>query len=198
MPDNQQNSNWDLLKGAYNWVDQNLAGGALPGGPGGGDIRDVISQLNPPRQDRNMGPPTPPGGYVGSAQNVVFGTDTDQTWDWNPLPDADDMPTAGGSMNGCNLQVMVAPHQQLINKAPKGYVIVETQNASGATVKVAMLKPVAKSCGLWKPRAKPVMTAADAKTIRRAASLQNKVDRLAKMSNSLCSKAPLRRVRSKR
>ena len=136
-----------------------------------------------------------PGG--ATVDPAFFGTDTDRSWDWNPLPDADDMPTALNG-NGCNLQVMVAPHQKVINKAPRGYVIVETENAAGVPVKVAMLKPVAQSCKLWKPRAKPIMTASDAKTIRRAASLQNKVDRLAKMSNSLCSKAPLRRTRSKR
>lgn len=195
MPDNdpQVLTKWGLP----DWVTSAAGAVADKFVPGVG--RYFEPDDNQPRVDIATG-----GGAVADqpglgslVSNAIFGTDTDRTYDWNPLADADDMPTALNG-NGCNLQVMVAPQQKVINKAPRGYVIVETENAAGVPVKVAMLKPVAKSCGLWKPRAKPVMTAADAKTIRRAASLQNKVDRLAKMSNSLCSKAPLRRTRSKR
>ena len=184
-----------FISWGYEQLDRKLAAGYLPGGavPGCGTVGIEHGRDIP--LGNGGGSRTWPGG--ATVDPAFFGTDTDQTWDYNPFADADDMPTALNG-NGCNLQVMVAPHQKVINKAPRGYVIVETENAAGVPVKVAMLKPVAKSCGLWKPRARPVMTAADAKTIRRAASLQNKVDRLAKMSNSLCSKAPLRRTRSKR
>ena len=133
------------------------------------------------------------GQFTGArVDQAFFGMDRDGTPDYNPFPDADDLPSAPMG-NGCNLQVMVAPMQKVINKAPRGYVIVEHPNTG---VKVAMLKAVAKSCGLWKPRAKPVMTAADAKTIRKAARLTGKVDRLAKLANSVTGKAPLRRVRT--
>ena len=129
-------------------------------------------------------------------QQAVLGQDRDGTYDWNPFPDADDLPAYGGRANGCNLQVMVAPQQKVINKAPRGYVIVEDPQNPG--IKVAMLKAVAKSCGLWKPRANPFFTASEAKTIRKAARRQRKGDRLAKMLNSSCGTAPLRRSRGKR
>jgi len=136
----------------------------------------------------------------GPANSILPGSlprDVDGTIDFNPFPDADDLPaqTGGGTVNGCNLQVMVQPQAKTIHKAPRGYVIVQHPQTGQ---KVAMLKSVARSCGLWKPRQKPIMTAADARTLRRAASLTKKVDRVAKMANSVCGKAPLRRVRGKR
>ena len=158
--------------------------------------------------------PTPrydqPGGNMASTNGripvrndimpAVFGRDQDGTLDWNPFPDSDDLPSYTRA-NGCQLQVMVAPQQKTINKAPKGYVIVDHPSAigpDGKPAKVAMLKAVARSCGLWKPRPKPLFTASDAKCIRRASRLQKKGDRLAKMLNSSGGNAPLRRTRGKR
>ena len=146
----------------------------------------------------NLAFPTASNGASNRADLVtptVFGTDRDGTWDWNPFSDADDLPS-GTNGHPCNLPVLVAPAQKVINKAPRGYVIVEDPMNPGQ--KVAMLKSVAKACGAWKPRAKPFFTASEAKTVRKAARLQKKGDRLAKMLNASCSGSPLRRSRGKR
>lgn len=123
-------------------------------------------------------------------QPAFFGTDLDGTTDWNPFADADDVPQQTMNMNTGVMNVIVAPSVTQRLKAPRGYVIVEYNGQ-----KVAMLKEIARKCGYWKPQAKPIMTAAEGKCLRRAARLTKKVDRIAKMSNAVVGQAPLRRVR---
>lgn len=78
-------------------------------------------------------------------------------------------------------------------KAPPGYVVVNCKDAMGNIVsKQAMLKPVARALGLWKPRSKPPISAKDFKTVRTAERVVKKIDRISKMAGSL----PKRRRRA--
>jgi len=97
----------------------------------------------------------------------------------------------GTSVAGCQVSVPVQMRSRAY--APPGYVI--TYPDGRGTAPVAMLKEVAIKCRLWKRPSRPMMTASEAKTLRKAARLTKKVDRIAKMSNAVCSQAPLRRVR---
>lgn len=150
------------------------------------------------------GDPFTDHGAIGrQVASNLLGTDRDGTTDWNPFPDADDATGRAGQMlsgagtPGCSTVLPVI--QKTINRAPRGYVVVYPDDPSGRTgTPVAMLKSVARSCGYWKPTPKPVMTSSDMKTLRKADRLQKKVDRIAKMANSVGGKAPLRRVRGKR
>lgn len=71
-----------------------------------------------------------------------------------------------------NMPVMMPAIPKVINSAPKGYVIV-TNPITGQ--KVAVLKEVARKLRLWKPAAKPPITAAQMRAIRVADRVRNKV-----------------------
>jgi hypothetical protein len=136
-----------------------------------------------------------PGSPFGGAPSQSL-VSLDEVLDAVGLGDDEVDVGQGASQPGVNSMgcpIYVTPRQETRLRAPRGYVIV-TENG----VKKAMLKEAARSCGLWKPNPKPVMTASDAKTLKKAARLQAKVDRVAKMANAVCSKAPLRRTRGKR
>lgn len=58
---------------------------------------------------------------------------------------------------------VTTPGQRVVLSAPPGYVIVECRGQ-----KVAMLKPIARSLGLWKPRRKPPISVKDWRCLQRA------------------------------
>lgn len=62
--------------------------------------------------------------------------------------------------------------------APPGYVIVNMGTAE-SPMPLAVLKGVARSMGLWKPRPKPPISGYDARAIRRAQRAQTRVKKLA-------------------
>lgn len=63
-------------------------------------------------------------------------------------------------------------------RCPSGYVAVTLPNGARACA----LKGPARSAGLWKPRPKPLLSAADGRVMRKAERLQKKVKRIAKVS----------------
>ena len=94
--------------------------------------------------------------------------------------------THGGMSNG-GVVVTHAPMVEQRVRCRPGYVAVTDPNTG---YKMCMLKEVARSCGLWKARPKPVLTASDRKTLRKAESIMdNKVARVVQMTNNVRGKA---------
>ena len=136
----------------------------------------------------------PVGAGVGFGQALVSGARDNQNNPWIPdvleqyyAPERfETQPANGGGAVNCDVpQVMVSPMQKVIHKAPKGYVIVECPPGSGQ--KVAMLKPVARHYGLWKPRKKPPISVRDwnclnraDRTIKKLETVQKKADNVGK------------------
>jgi hypothetical protein len=125
---------------------------------------------------------------VGLGTNIfdtIFGGDEE-----TEAPAQTQQPAAG--QPGCAITVPV----QVKSRAacPPGYVVVHPPGQG----KQCMLKSAARACGLWKPAAKPPIKASDWRCLRKASSVVKKMDRIAKMTNEVTGKAPLRRVRSKR
>lgn len=71
----------------------------------------------------------------------------------------------------------IAVHGEVIERmyVPPGYVVVDMPDGE----RIGVLREVARSMGLWKPRPKPPITAGDARAIRRANSARKRVKRLA-------------------
>ena len=111
---------------------------------------------------------------------------TGVTTNGNRLPAQDGMGNVvnGGGMTapatGC--AVVMAPQYQQRVVCPPGYVSVRDPQTGG---KVCMLKEVAKSCGLWRPRPKPLLTASDRRTLSKASSVMRRVDNVVKRTNRL-------------
>ena len=83
-------------------------------------------------------------------------------------------PVSGG--DPCpQIPVTVPPGVRQVAVAPPGYVIV---NCGGQ--KVAMLKPVARSLGKWKPRRKPPIKASDWRCLMKADSTIRKLKTVTK------------------
>lgn len=102
--------------------------------------------------------------------------------------------TNGGGYPGCKITLPASTRTRYY--APPGYVIVRPPGANGAPgAPVAMLKRVAISCGLWKAAKKPPISAKDWTSLRKAASVTRKLDRVVKTANAVTGKADLRRVR---
>jgi hypothetical protein len=108
-------------------------------------------------------------------------------------------PPAVASANGdccpTMLPVQVVPR---VARPPKGYVTVQPRMSNGQRgAKVYMRKAMARSCGLWKPRAKPPIKAGDWRCLKRASSVVKTLDRVVAMSNKVTGKARLTRSRSR-
>ena len=71
----------------------------------------------------------------------------------------------------------IAVHAEMIERAyvPPGYVVVDMPDGE----RIGVLRNVARSMGLWRPRPKPPITAGDARAIRRANSARKRVKKLA-------------------
>lgn len=99
---------------------------------------------------------------------------------------------ATNTVGGCSsIPVTMQPQATTVMKAPPGYVVV---NCNGQ--KVAMLKPVARALGLWKPRKKPPISASQYSCIRKANSAITKIDNLKKMTDSMKMKPKPRKRRT--
>lgn len=132
--------------------------GAVPWGGGG-------SGFGPPplpggRQPQGVVPRTIqrilPGGRSGRELTPYEGTEYDKI--------------------GRPIAVYPEPTQRLY--VPPGYVVVNLGTKENPQ-QIGMLKGVARAMGLWKARPKPPITGYDARAIRRAASAQKRVKKLA-------------------
>lgn len=87
---------------------------------------------------------------------------------------------SGGLLNdpflALQMPITMAPQAKVINSAPKGYVLVD-HPISGE--KIAVLKPIARRLRLWKPRAKPPISASEYRTLKTADRVRNKVKKMA-------------------
>jgi hypothetical protein len=169
--------------------------GAFTGGPAGavaGGVSGLVEGAGAP------GTEAVAIGSSGRPQVVQRGTGT------GPLPAAQ-LPaqigtgrtqavTPSARMAGANGQctnlipgmpnaIVTGVHYRQVADAPPGYVVVECPPGSGN--KVAMLKEQARKFGYWKPRAKPPMSAAEGRQLRRAARLAAKVEKLVEIRNSV-------------
>ena len=93
--------------------------------------------------------------------------------------------SAGGSLaNLKDIPVIVAPATRQIQQAPPGYVLVTRHG-----VTAAILKPVARSMGLWKPRKKPPISVSEYTALQKAARAENKIKSLAKKADFVVRKS---------
>lgn len=98
-----------------------------------------------------------------------------------------------GFQTGCAVTMPLTAQTRYV--APAGYVVV-TDPRTGQ--KVGMLKEVARACKLWKPRPKPVLTAADKKALNKAERVARKVDTVVKQTNSILGKSKWTKMSRKR
>lgn len=99
---------------------------------------------------------------------------------YNPAINQASQPMTNGS---CGVNVTVTPQSTTRLKAPRGYVIVECPPGSGQ--KTAMLKPVARALGLWKPRKKPPIKVKDWEALKRADSTIKKLKTVQKRAGMI-------------
>jgi hypothetical protein len=130
--------------------------------PGAGAVGNFISGLDDGRGNNNP--------YVPDVIERVY----------NPAIDNQQRPAQGANMAGCaGIQTVMQPTFKQIAQAPPGYVIVKCPNTGQ---KLAMLKPVARALGLWKPRRKPPISAKDWNCLKKADSTIKKLKRVEKMA----------------
>jgi hypothetical protein len=101
----------------------------------------------------------PGGGGGGGYTNSPYVPDVIENI-YNPPPATTGTP----AMSNCSsVPIVMAPQATTVMKAPPGYVVVMCRGQ-----KVAMLKPVARSLGLWKPRKKPPIKVSDWQALMKA------------------------------
>lgn len=88
------------------------------------------------------------------------------------------------SLLGTN-RIVVEPKQKVINKAPRGFVIVDMPDGSG---KKAVLKSVARKLGLWRPRKKPPISASDWSKLKKVDRIKKKAKKIAETADFKCKK----------
>ena len=95
------------------------------------------------------------------------------------------VPSAGGSLATLqNVPIITQPQVRQIQKAPPGYVLV-TRNG----VTAAVLKPVARQMGLWKPRKKPPISVSEYTALQKANRAETKIKRLAQKADFVVRKS---------
>jgi len=179
VPDNPPGASKLSLGDVWDWGKDVLFGGDDNGGGAvGGRIRSAI---NPP-----------PSG------SSFFPTDPDGSVDWEGVFGMEQTDvTPGQTIGGCQVTLPVQVKQRFA--APRGYVVVYPDDPSGRTGQpIAMLKEVAKKCKLWHQPARPPIKASDWRCLKKANSVVNKLDTVAKMANRVTGRADLRRTRGKR
>ena len=88
---------------------------------------------------------------------------------------------------GCAITLPMGVRQ--VAQCAPGYVAVDRDR--DGIKETCMLKEVARACGLWKPRPKPVLTASDRKALNRATRVMGKVDTVVSQTNDLRGKPKL-------
>ncbi len=133
------------------------------------------------------------GRSGGGTPSSAIVSNADQPFDltdWLGLTDpAPTNGAVGSNIAGCAIELPVQMKQ--IHRAPRGYVVVTKPDGS----KVAMLRQVAIACKLWRAPRKPPISVSDWRCLGKAAAVVKKMDVVAKRSNAVTGKAPLRRVR---
>ena len=97
---------------------------------------------------------------------------------------------------GCGQPVTAAFTTKTINKAPRGYVMVDTTGDGRSDT--AMLKAHARHCGYWRPAAKPPISAKNWKALRRANTAARQVKRVATVTNKITHSIFPRRASAKK
>lgn len=130
----------------------------------------------------------PGGGFGGGGAGGSWGDGNGPNDNPPPFPAPGfPMPAPGGSGSctpapyGMGLSIVESPTYEARVASRPGYVTVTLPFAIGSYgcgQKVQMLKEVARKFGLWKPRAKPVLTAGDMKALRKAERVENKLKTL--------------------
>jgi len=155
----------------------------MPFGIDLGDIFDVATDF------------IPGGDYIDD----LFGIGDDPTTP-PPATGRNGRAPMNGSTNGvagmAGCRITMPMGQRTVASCPPGYVAVDT-NGDGQT-DACMLKQVARACGLWRPRPKPVMTASDRKALNKADRVMSKVDTIVKQTNSIRGQARLTKSRPSR
>lgn len=82
-------------------------------------------------------------------------------------------------------RIVMEAQPKVIHSAPPGWVVVDMPDGSG---KKAVRKEIAKCLGLWKPRAKPPITASDWKKLKTANRVKNKAKKIAQTADFKCVK----------
>jgi len=139
-----------------------------------------------------------PFGETKAAYDVIKGVLASMGFDvfGNPLVQTPNgalpLPSPAIGVNGCAIpQAVTSPVVHMINRAPKGYVMVTCNGQP-----VAMLKSIAKDMGYWKRRPKPPMSASEWKTLRTAKRVTAKSKRIAQTAGFKCSTGSTRRRKS--
>ena len=99
---------------------------------------------------------------------------------------------SNGKAGTCNIYAQ--PQQKSVMRCPPGYVAVDMDN--DGINDTCMMKEVAVACKKWKRRPKPLLTAADRTTLRKAQTVMNRVTDVVSRTNEIQGKA--RYVRQKR
>tara|TARA_Y100000310_G_scaffold344410_2_gene457025 strand:+ start:296 stop:784 length:489 start_codon:yes stop_codon:yes gene_type:complete len=147
-------------------------------------------------------------GFNQGGGNLPGGFSLDQVLDvggdiWDFFTGGDDPASSNGTSTvtaapspsnaaGCAIVMPIQTTQRA--KCARGYVAVNHPQHG----RVCMLKEAARSCGLYKAPAKPPIKASDWRCLRKSASVVKKVDRIAKMANTITGKANLSRTRRSR
>lgn len=210
-------ANWltDLVKGGVN---------VLTGGVSG-SVLELAQGLLQGSKDKDKSSGVSFGGintagssgidYAGQIQTILNdlqdpdkkGTKT------NPYPTTN---TSGGGeiVRHSDMELlfgplMTAPNQSVRYVAPRGYVVVTLPlnhpyandvMATGGVkhgngIKIAIQKEAAKDFKLWKPRAKPLITASQARTIQKAHTLEKKLARVTAKAGVTVSQAQVNRAK---
>lgn len=82
-------------------------------------------------------------------------------------------------------RIVMEAQPKVIHSAPPGWVVVDMPDGSG---KKAVRKEIARCLGLWKPRAKPPITASDWKKLKTANRVKNKAKKIAQTADFKCVK----------
>jgi len=93
---------------------------------------------------------------------------------------------APSDLQECNFaNVIMQPRYEQRMKCNKGYVAVRCAGPDGNVVEMCMFKPVAKALKLWKPRAKPAVSAKDMRILNSAGRTARKLTSIAKKAGAL-------------
>lgn len=168
-----------------NWVSKadtlvRTVKGVLPGGGGPTPRPLPVSQLDAYAPQGIAGPydvqtPIPDSPFIPDAlENFLYSNGGGAVSNVN------------GDLANCNLgRVIMEPRYEQRMKCDKGFVAVRCRGPNGQMVEMCMFKPVAKALKLWKPRAKPAVSAKDMRILNTASRTARKLTNIAKKAGAL-------------